>query len=84
MTGEATARIMDRWGQGDNQIAGSEGTAVAEELDDTMARSGCDTVNIRIFLAGLASSEIHEQMSRHASETLPRLRVLLDSHKQNH
>jgi alkanesulfonate monooxygenase SsuD/methylene tetrahydromethanopterin reductase-like flavin-dependent oxidoreductase (luciferase family) len=84
MTGEATARIMDRWGQGDNQIAGSEGTAVAEELYDTMVRSGCDTVNVRIFLAGLASSEIHEQMSRHASETLPRLRVLLDSHKQNH
>jgi alkanesulfonate monooxygenase SsuD/methylene tetrahydromethanopterin reductase-like flavin-dependent oxidoreductase (luciferase family) len=83
MTGEATARIVDRWGQGDNQIAGTEGTAVAEELYDTMIRSGCDTVNIRIFLAGLTPAEIHQQLSRHATETLPRLRRLLDSHKQN-
>jgi alkanesulfonate monooxygenase SsuD/methylene tetrahydromethanopterin reductase-like flavin-dependent oxidoreductase (luciferase family) len=77
MTGAATARIVDRWGQGDNQISGSEGTAVAEELHDAMVRSGCDTVNIRIFLAGLTPAEIHDQLSRHATETLPRLRALM-------
>jgi alkanesulfonate monooxygenase SsuD/methylene tetrahydromethanopterin reductase-like flavin-dependent oxidoreductase (luciferase family) len=77
MTGEATARIMDRWGQGDNQIAGSDGAGVAEELYDTMVQAGCDALNIRIFLAGLTAADIHDQLSRHAAETLPRLRTLL-------
>jgi alkanesulfonate monooxygenase SsuD/methylene tetrahydromethanopterin reductase-like flavin-dependent oxidoreductase (luciferase family) len=77
MSGEATARIVDRWGRGDNQIAGADGTEVAEELYDTMVRAGCDALNVRVFLAGLTAVEIHEQLSRHAAETLPRLRRLL-------
>jgi alkanesulfonate monooxygenase SsuD/methylene tetrahydromethanopterin reductase-like flavin-dependent oxidoreductase (luciferase family) len=77
MTGEATARIMDRWGQGDNQITGSRGAEVADQLYDTMVQAGCDTLNIRIFLAGLPAAAIHEQLSRHGAETLPRLHALL-------
>ncbi len=77
MTGAATARIVDRWGEGDNEIAGSRGEDVAEELFDTMVKAGCDTLNIRIFLAGLTADDIREQLSRHAAETLPRLRRLL-------
>jgi hypothetical protein len=77
MTGEATARIVDRWGQGDSQIAGAEGTEVAEGLHESMVQAGCDALNVRVFLAGLTAAEIHEQLSRHAAETLPRLRGLL-------
>jgi alkanesulfonate monooxygenase SsuD/methylene tetrahydromethanopterin reductase-like flavin-dependent oxidoreductase (luciferase family) len=77
MTGEATARIMDRWGKGDNEIAGSHGDEVAEELYDTMVQAGCDALNVRVFLAGLTAAEVHDQLARHGAETLPRLRTLL-------
>jgi hypothetical protein len=42
-----------------------------------MVRSGCDTLNIRVFLAGLSPAQVHEQIARHGAETVPRLRELL-------
>jgi hypothetical protein len=49
----------------------------AEQLFESMVRSGCDTLNIRVFLAGLSPAQVHEQIARHGAETVPRLRALL-------
>ncbi len=74
---EATARTVDTWTTDDGLIAAPDGAAAAEQLFETMVRSGCDTLNVRVFLAGLAPAQVHEQIERHGAETVPRLRALL-------
>ena len=58
-------------------IAAPDGVTAAEQLFENMVRSGCDTLNIRVFLAGLSPAQVHEQIARHGAETVPRLRALL-------
>ena len=55
----------------------SDPEVAAEQLFESMVRSGCDTLNIRVFLAGLSPAQVHEQIARHGAETVPRLRQLL-------
>ena len=74
---EATARITDRWTTDTGLIAAPDGVTAAEQLFESMVRSGCDAVNIRVFLAGLSPAQVHEQIGRHGAETVPRLRQLL-------
>lgn len=76
---EATARITDRWDTGGGLIVADTGVEAAEQLHRTMVRSGCDTANIRVFLAGLSPEQVREQIVRHGDETVPRLRQLLGS-----
>jgi alkanesulfonate monooxygenase SsuD/methylene tetrahydromethanopterin reductase-like flavin-dependent oxidoreductase (luciferase family) len=73
----ATAGIVDRWAADDGLIAAPDGTEAAEQLFETMVRSGCDALNIRVFLAGLSPAQVHDQIARHGAETVPRLRELL-------
>jgi alkanesulfonate monooxygenase SsuD/methylene tetrahydromethanopterin reductase-like flavin-dependent oxidoreductase (luciferase family) len=73
----ATAGIVDRWTADDGLIAAPDGAVAAEQLFECMARSGCDAVNIRVFLAGLSPAQVHEQITRHGAETVPRLHELL-------
>jgi hypothetical protein len=73
----ATAGIVDRWTADDGLIAAPDGATAAEQLFESMVRSGCDTLNIRVFLAGLSPAQVHEQIARHGAETVPRLRELL-------
>jgi alkanesulfonate monooxygenase SsuD/methylene tetrahydromethanopterin reductase-like flavin-dependent oxidoreductase (luciferase family) len=74
--GYAPARAVAGWGDDDALLDGADGAEVAERLDDTMRRSGCDTVNIRVFLAGLSPAQVAEQVDEHGATTLPRLRQL--------
>ena len=74
--GYAPARAIAHWGDGDGLIAGADGVEVAERLHEAMAVAGSDTVNVRVFLAGLAPAQVHEQIVRHGEETVPRLRQL--------
>jgi alkanesulfonate monooxygenase SsuD/methylene tetrahydromethanopterin reductase-like flavin-dependent oxidoreductase (luciferase family) len=74
--GYAPPRAVANWGTDDALIAGTDGGEVAERLDDAMRRAGCDTVNVRVFLAGLAPSQVAEQVAEHGATTLPRLRGL--------
>jgi len=74
---EATAGIVGRWTADDGLIAAPDGATAAEQLFESMVRSGCDTLNIRVFLAGLSPAQVHEQIARHGAETVPRLRELL-------
>jgi alkanesulfonate monooxygenase SsuD/methylene tetrahydromethanopterin reductase-like flavin-dependent oxidoreductase (luciferase family) len=73
----ATAGIVDRWAADDGLIAAPDGAEAAERLFETMVRSGCDALNVRVFLAGLSPEQVHDQIVRHGAETVPRLRELL-------
>jgi len=75
--GYAPPRAMASWGEDDALIAGADGAEVAGKLHDVMVRAGCDVVNVRVFLAGLAPEVIHDQIRRHGDETVPALRRLL-------
>jgi hypothetical protein len=69
-------RAQAQWGS-DEFISGRDGAEVAERLHDVLVRSGCDTLNIRVFLAGLAPSAVHDQVRALGSDTLPALRRAL-------
>jgi alkanesulfonate monooxygenase SsuD/methylene tetrahydromethanopterin reductase-like flavin-dependent oxidoreductase (luciferase family) len=75
--GYAPQRAMAAWGDDDALVAGVDGAEVAERLHDVMVRTGCDVINVRVFLAGLTPAQIHDQIRRHGEETLPVLRRLL-------
>jgi len=75
--GYAPARAVATWGEDDAIIAGADGGEVAEGLHAALVASGCDTLNVRVFLAGLSPRQVAEQITRHGAETLPRLRRLL-------
>lgn len=67
-----------RWGAGSNTIFAADGVEAAERLTEAVRATGCDTLNLRVMVLGLAPAEVHAQLERHATELLPRLRVLLD------
>jgi alkanesulfonate monooxygenase SsuD/methylene tetrahydromethanopterin reductase-like flavin-dependent oxidoreductase (luciferase family) len=73
--GYAPQRAMSRWGGDDALIAGADGAEVGGKLDAALRASGCDTLNLRVFLAGLSPEQVAEQITRHGEETLPRLRA---------
>lgn len=75
--GYASDRAMAAWGSEDALIAGADGTEVAERAGDVLEQAGCDTVNVRVFLAGLTATQIADQLDRHGAETVPRLKQLL-------
>jgi alkanesulfonate monooxygenase SsuD/methylene tetrahydromethanopterin reductase-like flavin-dependent oxidoreductase (luciferase family) len=75
--GYAPSRAMAQWGDDDALLAGATGGEVAERLHDALRRAGCDTVNIRVFLAGLTSAQVREQIAHHGADTVPRLRQLM-------
>jgi len=74
--GYAPQRAQSQWGSNEF-ISGADGAEVAERLHDVLTRSGCDTLNIRVFLAGLAPPAVHEQISALGEQTLPLLRGAL-------
>ena len=75
--GAAPAQVTATWSADGGLIAGDTGTEVAERVHAAMVRSGCDAVNLRVFLAGLAAEQVADQIARHGEETIPRLRQLL-------
>jgi alkanesulfonate monooxygenase SsuD/methylene tetrahydromethanopterin reductase-like flavin-dependent oxidoreductase (luciferase family) len=74
--GYAPARAQEQWGS-DEYIAGATGEELAGRLADVLGRSGCDVLNLRVFLAGLAPPAVHEQIAALGEQTLPVLRALL-------
>jgi len=68
------------WAADGGPIVAAPGAEAAEQLVDTMTRSGSHAVNIRVFLAGLTAAEVCDQIVRHGEETVPRLRNLLAQH----
>jgi alkanesulfonate monooxygenase SsuD/methylene tetrahydromethanopterin reductase-like flavin-dependent oxidoreductase (luciferase family) len=74
--GYAPQRAQAQW-DSDEFISGRDGAEVAERLHGVLVQSGCDTLNLRVFLAGLAPSAVHDQVRALGSETLPALRRAL-------
>jgi alkanesulfonate monooxygenase SsuD/methylene tetrahydromethanopterin reductase-like flavin-dependent oxidoreductase (luciferase family) len=75
--GIAPERTAAAWSADGGLIVGDTGGEVAERLHEALAAAGCDTLNVRVFLAGLTTSEVSDQIARMGAETLPRLRGLL-------
>lgn len=68
---------VKNWADGDSTIVGTTGLEAAEQLAEVVRSSGCDTVNIRVQVAGLTAADVRSQMEHHATEFLPALRSLL-------
>jgi alkanesulfonate monooxygenase SsuD/methylene tetrahydromethanopterin reductase-like flavin-dependent oxidoreductase (luciferase family) len=73
--GYASSRAQAQWGS-DEYVVGADGEEVAQRLHDVLTRSGCDVLNLRVFLAGLAPSVVHEQIGALGEQVLPALRRL--------
>ncbi len=73
----ASTRAMADWSTEDGLVAGDSGDEVAERVHAAMTAAGCDTINLRVFLAGLDPTQVATQIARHGTETLPLLRRLL-------
>jgi hypothetical protein len=75
--GYAPPGASKHWGA-DELIVGDDGGELAGAVADFLAGAGCDAVNLRIHLAGLTPEQVAAQIERHAAETLPELRRLLN------
>ena len=74
--GYAPTAAIQHWGA-DELISADDGIELAQAVAAFLTAGGCDAVNLRIHLAGLAPAQITEQVERHGAETLPELRRLL-------
>jgi alkanesulfonate monooxygenase SsuD/methylene tetrahydromethanopterin reductase-like flavin-dependent oxidoreductase (luciferase family) len=75
--GYVPAAATATWSPDDGLIAGDTGEEVAARVHTAMAVAACDTINLRVFLAGLTANQVADQIARHGAETLPSLRRLL-------
>jgi alkanesulfonate monooxygenase SsuD/methylene tetrahydromethanopterin reductase-like flavin-dependent oxidoreductase (luciferase family) len=72
----APERAVKNWGTGTGLVQGANGVEAAERLVAAARESGCDTLNVRIYLAGLTQAQVRDQIERHATELLPHLRKI--------
>jgi alkanesulfonate monooxygenase SsuD/methylene tetrahydromethanopterin reductase-like flavin-dependent oxidoreductase (luciferase family) len=77
--GYTSERARTHWAADNGLVAGATGEEVADTLHRMLVASGCDTVNLRVFLAGISPPEVAAQIDRHGAETVPALRERLAS-----
>jgi hypothetical protein len=70
----ASDRAKANWIQGDSTVFGQNGAEAAERLIGMVQDSGCDTVNIRVHVAGLKADQVIEQLGRHKDDLVPVLK----------
>ena len=70
----ASDRAKANWIQGDSTVFGQNGAEAAERLSGILHDSGCDTVNIRVHVAGLKADQVIEQLGRHKDDLIPVLK----------
>jgi alkanesulfonate monooxygenase SsuD/methylene tetrahydromethanopterin reductase-like flavin-dependent oxidoreductase (luciferase family) len=63
------------WAEDGGLVAAPEPSEVAERLVDQLVRSGCDTLNLRVFHAGIGPAEARHQIEVLGAEVVPRLRA---------
>jgi len=68
--------VQSRWGD-DELVQAGDGAELAERLAALLERSGCDALNLRVHLRGLAPAPIRDQIARLGAELLPALRARL-------
>jgi alkanesulfonate monooxygenase SsuD/methylene tetrahydromethanopterin reductase-like flavin-dependent oxidoreductase (luciferase family) len=69
----ADPKVQTRWGS-DELVQAESGEGLAEALASLLARSGCDSLNLRIHLRGIGPGAIRAQIERLGNELLPALR----------
>lgn len=65
------------WGETDGTIVAATPAEAGERLADTLAASGCDTVNVRVQVAGLEAADVDRQIAAHADGFVSTLRSAL-------
>ncbi len=75
----APAHAIANWGADEQLVQGADGVEAAERLARVLTESNCDAVNVRVHLNGLSPAQVREQLDRHRSEFVPRLRRLLEA-----
>jgi len=70
----ANERAKANWGPGDSTIVAKDGEQAASQLLEVLRESECDTVNVRVHVAGLESGQIREQLLNHEADFLPVLK----------
>ena len=73
----ASDQAKSNWIQGDSTVLGQNGAQAAERLIKILHDSGCDTVNIRVHVAGLEANQISEQLEKHKDDLVPLLKSAL-------
>lgn len=75
--GYARSETQKHWGEGQELIAAPTGDELAERLFDFCKDSGCNALNLRLHLTGLAPEKIREQIEALGAEVLPTLKRAL-------
>jgi len=70
----ASKRAKANWSSGDSTIVAKDGETAADQLLEMLRESECDTVNIRVHVAGLRPEQIREQVLLHQESFLPKLK----------
>jgi len=76
----APDRAVKNWGDGDSTIVGATATEAAEKLVAVMQASGCDTLNVRIQVAGLTPDDVRRQLELHAEGFVDQVREGIAAH----
>jgi len=76
----ALDRVVKNWGTGSGVVVGASGAEAAASLVAAARQAGCDTINVRIYLAGLTPAEVRQQLALHAADFLPALRRIWPRH----
>ncbi len=69
----ANEAAVKNWSD-DSLVHGATPVEAAEALLAVLADSDCDTVNVRVHVAGLSPNEVDEQLDRHADGFVERVR----------
>lgn len=73
--GYAAQSAQVHWGSGDEMITSESPDGIVEGLLATLERGGCDALNLRVHVKGVAPERIEEQIARVGEEVLPKLRA---------
>lgn len=76
----ASAATQDGWASGDGLVTSTDPAEVAERLAADLGAAGCDTLNLRVYHAGLHPSAVRHQIERLGTDVLPTLRDVLARH----
>ena len=70
----APDQAVANWGETDGTVVAATPTEAGERLAEIVSASGCDTVNVRVQVAGLEASDVGRQIAAHGEGFLAALR----------
>ncbi len=70
----APDRAVRNWGEGDGTVVGATPAEAGHALRAVLERAACDTVNVRVQVAGLEPGDVRRQLERHGEGFMAALR----------